>query len=390
MLPNVHIQISNGGLEQTAQEATGVCAMVVTGDSVNGKIQLEEPEQLFSLAQAIERGITPTGINAYAYTHVNNFYDEASEGAELWIMVVDQSVKMSEMADKNLEYAKKLVAAAKGRIRFLGISRKSEEGVTIVKGLDEDVDPAVRNAHVLGEYFASRFQPIRTVIDGKDFNGNQMDLFDYSTPEFNRSSITIVNSDGSKNAGIGIVLGKKAAHPVQRKIARVKSGALKIQNAYFTNGQPIETIEDSWNAIHAKNYIFMRYFPARSGYYFTYDPTCSTAEDDFNTLTNGFVIDEVIRIAYDTLLENLNDEVPAEADGSIAAGVVKFWEAQIDNALNAQLTVNGNISGAKAKIDPKQDNLSTQNVTVEIDVQPVGYAKNIIVKLGFTKTLDNL
>ena len=189
---------------------------------------------MFSLDDAKTNGITETGINEYAYKHVKAFYDEAGNGAELWVMVVASSITMAEMADKTEAYAKALLDEAKGNVRLLGITRKSASGVTIANGVDEDVDDAVTNAQALIEEFAATFKAASVIIDGKDFNGNVADLKDYTTATSPFVSVALANSDGSNNASIGLLLGRLAKDPVHRNPARVKSG--ELPTAYLTDG----------------------------------------------------------------------------------------------------------------------------------------------------------
>jgi hypothetical protein len=53
------------------------------------------------------------------------------------------------------------------------------------------------------------------------------------------------------------------------------------------------------------------------------------------------------------------------------------------------MTVNGEISGCKATIDPNQDILSTNTIAMSLDILPVGYAKYITIDLGFTTSLTD-
>ncbi len=71
-----------------------------------------------------------------------------------------------------------------------------------------------------------------------------------------------------------------ASLPVQRKISRVKNGALPISGAYFSNTNDTETHENAWNSIHDKGYIFFRTFVGKSGYFFNDDPTATALTDE--------------------------------------------------------------------------------------------------------------
>ena len=388
-LPKVTINVNSDNLGQSAQTADGIAALVLTGGSVTGKIQTSTPVQLFSLDDAKNNGITETGINAYAYKHVKQFYDEAGEGAELWIMVVPDTVTMADMADKTEPYAKKLLDDAKGSVRLLGLSRESAAGVTIANGVDEDVDNAVTNAQALITEFASKFKSASVIIDGKDYNGTVADLKDYTTATHPFVSVALANADGSNNAAIGLLLGRLAKDPVQRNPARVKTGELPITAAYLTDGTAIEDSEANWDAIHNKGYIFLRTYVGRAGYFFTDAPTANLAANDLNSIPRVRVIYKARRIAYTTFVNEILDEIPLNENGTIAPVFIKNWQALIDAAITTQMTANGEISGSQTIIDPTQDVLGSNEIKVTLNILPVGYAKYITVELGFVTTLTN-
>ena len=196
------------------------------------------------------------------------------------------------------------------------------------------------------------------------------------------------NTDAEPEASIGLALGRLASTPVQRNIGRVADGAVESLNAYFTDGETVGSKIDSWEAIHNKGYIFLRNFVGKAGFFFSDDPTLTSANDDFKTLANGFVMDKAVLISYATLIEKLNDEVPISASGSIQPAIVKSWQNDVENAVNTLMTSQGEISNFKAVIDENQDVISTGELVVQLQVQPMGYAKTINVNIGFTTQIQ--
>ncbi len=386
-LPKVKINVNTVGLGLTRQTKDGITGFVMSGASVNGKIQEGVSEQLFSLDNAIEKGITKTGLNAYMYKHIAQYYDEAGEGAELWVMVVSQATLMSTMLDKTEPFAKKILDDAKGSIRILGVSRKSEAGVTIANGIDEDVDLAFANAKALMLENVEKYKEASVIIDGKDYNGTVGDLKNYRETDNEYVTVLVGNSDATKNAAIGLYTGRLSAIPVQRNPARVKDGTLPILKAYLTNGKTIEENEASLDALHDKGYTFMRTFIGRAGYFFSHALTTTLASNDLNTIPRFRTIYKARRIAYNEFVENILDEITLSPEGKIAPSIVKSWQAQIDNAINLQMTSKGEISGVRTLIDPNQNVLAADEIAVKLKVQPVGYAGDIIVDLGFVTSL---
>ncbi len=179
-LPAVNITLYNGAIGGTPSSDDGIAGLILTGATVSGtnKVTAGNAYGIFSLSEAIGLGIEETGSNAYAYSHIKEFYDTAGSGSELWVMLVTATITMEDILDKSKNYAPVLLDAAKGKIRKLGVSRKSATGVIISNGLDTDVDKALIKGQVLAEEYATNFKPFRFLIDGKDFNGTVGDLKD--------------------------------------------------------------------------------------------------------------------------------------------------------------------------------------------------------------------
>jgi hypothetical protein len=389
-LPNIKFNISSNGLGLPQAEIQKIPGFVLTGVTVAGvsKVTAGNSYQIFSLEEAINLGITEGGTNDFAYKQIKQFYDEAKKGAELWFMLVASTVTMEDQADITKDYARKLLNDAKGKVRILGLLKKSGATEIITLGLDNDVHLAVAKAQALAQDFADRFYPVRMLISGNKFSGVVADLKDYSTTNFNKVSILIANTDGSKEAAIGLALGRLASIPTQRKLSRVKDGAIEPFEAYFTNGTTVSTLDGAWDAIDDKNYTFMRSFANLSGFYFTGDKTLTLPTDDFNSLARGLVMDEGVLIAYTTLVQELSDEIPVTEAGTIHPAIIKGWQNAIEAQIKSNMVEEGKLSGVKAFIDENQNVLQTNNVNVQLQLLPVGYSDFITVNIGFTTTLE--
>lgn len=387
-LPKVDVQVNQNRLNSSLQTDDGIAGMVLTGVTVAGKIQVNTPTLLVSLEDAETKGITQEGSNAYPYTQVKAFYDQAGAGAKLWVMLVATTVSMEDMADKTKSYAKTMIDTASPSIKLLGISRKSAPGITIANGVDQDVDKALAKADELAKSYQDTYKEFSVIVDAKDWNGNHSDLKDYNdTTEWEYATALLSSTDGSKNACVGLFLGSLAKDPVQRNPARVKSGNLPITSASFTDGKTIEE-HAFFDAIHNKDYAFIRSFVGKSGYFFTDAPTCAKSTSDLNSIPHVRVITKVRSLAYQVFVDKIQDEIPVEDDGQISPALIKAWQAEIEGVIDAQMTVNGEISGVKAFIDTNQDIIGSSSINkASIDILPVGYSKYITIPIGFTKSL---
>ena len=104
------------------------------------------------------------------------------------------------------------------------------------------------------------------------------------------------------------------------------------------------------------------------------------------------MIDKAYRIAYQTLVNEISDEVPVTDDGKISAPVVKSIQTAVESAIINNMTSYGNLGndpsdandmGVECYINPDQNVVATSRLKVSVRVKPHGYTKYIDVTLGF-------
>ena len=382
-LPDVKILLQNGTLGGTLQTADGVCGMVLVGIS-EGTIVQGTPFTVVSLADAQSQGLTQTN-NPIAYKEITEFYQEAGNGGTLYLMFVANTLTVDSMADgTNANGASKLLDFAAGAIKLLGIM--DDPGAytpTVTNGLNSKVATAKANMQVLATTYFNKQWPFRAIIAGENFSGTTSALTDQTTDTKNRVSILIGDTvSGTNRASIGLTLGRLAIIPVQRKISRVKTGPLTTVTAFI--GTTAAEKYTTTATLHDKGYISFRTFPNKSGYYDTGDATCTATTDDYNCIARGRIIDKAQIIAYATYVNEVDNEVPVNTDGTLSAGYCKYMEQQILNQINLIMTANNEISSVQCFIDPTQNVIATSKVIVVLKIIPVGYSSEIDVELGFT------
>ena len=232
MLPRVKISFENGNLGLVAPSPDGLLGICATGTAVVGKFELNKPYKLSSYWDLADLGIDAT-TNPSIEKIIREFYNEAESGTEVWLMGYPEATLMSAIVDKNENNAVQLINAVNGKLRGLIVSRTPGTGYTptITNGLDADVALALANAQALAEWATdTKFAPLFVVIEGYDYSGTSGDLTDLTDGTANnRVSIMIGDTvSDSKQAAVGTLAGRLASIPVQRNLARVKSGALHI------------------------------------------------------------------------------------------------------------------------------------------------------------------
>ena len=380
-LPDVYIELVRNGLGLIAETNDKTCGIILTGKAVQDKLELNKPYAIYSTDGAKDLGIDPDGLNSAAYRHVSEFYSLAGTGKKLWVLVAPETAKLSDHVNTDLTpcVAKAMLNKAGGEITTLGLTSSADTEVTL-DGLDQEVYLAQTKAQILANEYQQRIMPFVTIIEGRKFTGDADALRDLKTESKYRTSIPLGSTITDGSVSVGLMLGAIAALPVQRKISRIKNGALPIDFGYLSDGVAIDEREDL-NTIHDKRFIIFRKFPNKSGYFFNGDFTATSATDDLNTIVRIHTIDKATKIAYNTYIEELDDDVDVNDDGTLNASVAGHLKKRIEDQVNDAM--KGEISNFVATIDTTIDILSGNPQTIYLDITPKGYLTSIRVVLGF-------
>lgn len=371
-LPNVNIEFENGALGGVAQSADGVVGMLIGLADVTSLAE-GKAVCVYSTDCLAKYGITE---GTPAQKAISEFYAEAGEGAELWLMAVDATDAAALLAE-----GKKLLKAANGRIRTLGVV--PSEGVATDK-----ITEVTLAAQVLGEWAAETiFAPIIVLLPVVYSDTLPVVV----TMTNNRVGLVVGDTvENSNTAMIGVALGRVAEVDVQVHIGRVKDGALKVAAAYI--GAEDACVSDAVETLYNNGYIVPRCFVGKSGYFFADDCLATADNDDYRSLARRRVIDKAYRVAYTALLEYVNDNLDVTNEGTLTAMSAKAIEQEVESKIYNSMTAEGNLStdgdgdtGVKVSVDTTNDVVATNTINVRIQVKPYGYAKFIEVKLGFLK-----
>ena len=405
--PNVTIKLTNGNLGRQISSKDGVAALIGSGIAVEGHFALgdiigpiykpEDAEQLGIDAQYDKAN------KVLLYHHIVDFYKTAGTGTPLYLMVVANTVTLSEMANKNSEYAAKLIERLNGELRIVMLSRvpNSEYRVNNENGIDDDALTALIKAQELWAFSFENFRPVTFLIEGRAFSGNVSHLKNLRDekdgPKANRVGVVIsADADVSNEAAeysdyanVAFVGGRLAAIPVQRNIGRVRDGALPITNAGLSgNIDMSQILEADLDVIDAKGYIFMWKHPGKAGWYFNMDHAACPIDDDYAYLSRGRTIDKAARLLRQVYLENLLDELELDNDGKLEVSVVKAFQASGKSIIETNMLANKEASAVTVFVDSDQNVLATDKLAVQLRIVPVGIAKEIVVNLGFSNSAN--
>lgn len=383
-LPNVTINMANGGLGRVDLGDDGVAGLLVTGAAVAGKLELNRVYQLGSVRDVAKLGITQQN-NPLAYKELMAFYTQTGDGAELYLLVVADATLLTQMcAMDDASPLRKLITHAQGRIRLVGINRlppAEYTADTTTTGIDKDAVTASEAAHAVGENFAQKMMPFRCLIPAAGWDGKTDKLYKPREASHNRVEFIMACDDPiNRTAAIGQVLGRAAKYPVNYSTGRVKSGAIATEG-WLTNGKTPAECAVLLDQLDAAGYVIYRKFPKKSGVYLNDDPMAAPLSDDYSNLSYARIADKAMLIIYATYVEQINDDIETDDDGYIPAPMCTYYEGLLKDAVGAGM--QGEISAFTPYVNPKQNVLSLRRVEVKSRIRPRGMVRDMDVDLGF-------
>ena len=383
--PNVNITLGNGNLGRSAATDDGVAALLLTGATVSGKLELNKHYQLSGTADLVALGVTADN-NPLVYKEVTAFYEQTGDGAELHLLVVAEATTLTQMCDSAADSPlRKLIDASGGRVRLVGVNKipPMEYEADTTQGIDKDAITAAEKAQaVIESYAAGKVNPFRMLMPAPAFDAEVDSLFKPRESSTNAVCYVLASDDAAKHtAAIGRVLGRAASLSVHQSIGRVRSGSIGT-DMYLTDGQSYIDADGLADSLHDAGYIIPVAYPRKNGAYLNGDPAAAPVTDDYAQLRYGRTVDKARIIVYDTLIDEILDDVDTDSAGDLSAGQRTSYEGMIENAVLTQM--NGEITSFAVSIPEGQNILTPETIRVVCRIQPKGVVETFEVTLEFT------
>ena len=397
-LPRVKITFAEGNLGKVGDSPDGLTALMVASTAEGGAYELGKPYSIRSVGDLKALKVTDK-TNATLLKHVREFFAEAGEGTELIIYGVDKTKTMTELCTKGASEDEagelsKLITLCKGRLRAVAVALDAQDEPEASEGIVADVLSAIPKAQETAVYATeSLYAPLFVILEGRGFK--RQGLKDISELGCDRVGVFVGDTQAEgKGAAVGLLAGRLAKVGVQRNIGRVLDGKIAA-DALYLGGQPLETQTGAVADLYTRGYICPRQYVGRAGFYFCDDRLAVSESSDYAHITARRTIDKAYRIAYDTLLGLLLDELELQSDGTLHPATVRSLEQEVTGEIDRAMTAKSELSadattgsGCLFEIVPGNV-LSTSEVRAKLSVRPFGYARYVDVELGFTAVSPN-
>lgn len=330
------------------------------------------------------------------YYHINRYFTQ-SPNATLYVSLTT-TPSWSGYAFGEIGL---IQTAANGAIRQCGVFVPTTFATAMVTAMQAEVATLITND-----------QPL-SVIMGADFSSTTAAALN-NLATLNSEHISVsVGQDGAAQGNtlflaagysitqVGDVLGLVSRSQVSDDIAWVSTYTLSpdgIENAVpaFATGELLSALSaGTINGVDAYRYIFGRQFVNDSpNGTFVNDSHCATAyTSDYAYIENNRVIDKAARLSYAAYIAALNGPLIVKANGTLTNAQVAYFTGIGETALAGMAANNPNtnrpeISGYAVTVNPNQNVLTTSELVVSIAIQPVGVARQIIINLQFTVSIQ--
>lgn len=119
-----------------------------------------------------------------------------------------------------------------------------------------------------------------------------------------------------------------------------------------------------------------------NGFFLDLPNLMSPVGSQFQFFPQGSVIDVACSITYQTAVDEIDDDLILNPNGTLASGEVRRIQTAIAKALNDNMTSNGMCSGITVVVDPTTNVRSTGKVVITVTVDGVGYVLEIDASVG--------
>lgn len=389
------VTLQNGNIGGRVADNDRVMCICMTG-ATEGTVVAGTPFLVSNPAAITALGLTE-GNNPLAVKYFDKYVKEAEDKGiaqfQLYVLLVSNTMTINQMANvTNDQGAKKVLDFAKGNARIIAVLSDDtavydgDPAIDTTNGINADCYDAMNELQTLCNSYATANTPLRGIVGCTSFTGDATDLTELPEGAKNRVMMVIGDSESGNGCDLGTVMGRLAAIPVQRKISRVKDGPIQSTTAFI--GATSADVYADTQTIVTRGFVTFKKFPNKAGFYFTGDYMATDDTDDYNTMSRGCVIDKAHALLYATYVEEIDEEVNVNDDGTIDANYAKYLEGLGTNAINLNMVALRNCASVRIFVDPTQNVVTTNEVAISAEITPVGYSHSIPIKLGFALTSE--
>ena len=202
----------------------------------------------------------------------------------------------------------------------------------------------------------------------------------------------LFHATGKSITNLGEMLGAVALSKVSESIAwfgKFQVASAELDTLAFANGQSYLSLSDAAiTNLDSYGFCFLRKVIDLNGSFHNRPYTSVSLTNDYAFIYSNRTIDKAIKNLRQTILPSVASPIKVNADGTLSVDVINFFKSLGQQALDTMLR-NAELSNYQIIIDPSQDVLASNTLTLTAELQPLGVADFITINVGFTLALSN-
>lgn len=341
-------------------------------------------QEVFSISDLETLGVTQSNTEyGIMWYHVNEFFRVQPQGA-LYVGVFATAGSYDDLET--------LQSYADGSIRQIGIYESATFSASTLFTLQNKANELSFTNYTPCEIF---WQPnfkgltLSTLPDLNNYDAQNVTVC--LGQDGGANGLALYNAVNKTVGCVGTFLGSVALSAVQESVAwpdkfNVDSGT-EFDTLAFSNGQLYKNQTTGLiNQLDNRRYVFPKKLIGLNGSYWNNPYTAISSSSDYCFVFRNRVIHKAERNIRTMMTPQLARNIYFNADGSINYGTIKYWESLCSQQLSSMVS-SGEISAYKVIIDPVQNVLSTNTLTISLQIVPVGVANNITINIGFVTSV---
>lgn len=394
---------ASGAACPTDADATGASALTISGTPVDA----------FDVVVEVTRSAATagdgTGAVRYSLDAGENFSEEMPVPASREVSLGDSGLAITfsaaSLVDGDLYYFKTAApvftaAELEDALQALEeVTTPDHEGVVIAGAIDATYFDEIKASH---DRLIAASRPRWFLAHARDQGASTWgetasawaSALLAATPGFSGSNAKFVAvAAGACDVVDGLhgdaTLRRSVAFPIAARLAaidvsehpgRVRSGPLALEALHH------DMASSSLQALDAAGFIGAQSIQGVDGYYAT-SATRAAAGSDFSAIMRVRVACFAARAALARMVEECNESILVNNDGTIRADVADGLDASVTSYMTREL--GRRVSSVSVTVDRTADLVSDEVLPFRVRMVPLGYAKSISIDLGYTLARSN-
>ncbi len=392
-LSQITVNVGTSGIGRQAPNTDKISGLLSYNSNYPSGWSVGAPVvQILSLAQAVTLGIVQGSANfSVEYYHVSEFFRANPQGV-LWVgFYPPGTYTFVEITD--------MLARAGGNIRQLGVYAPARAYTNIaadVALIEPIIDASDNLGYPCSVVLAENFFAVTAITGWAAITnlrlGTSRKVSVIVSQDGNGAGKALFTAKGYSITSLGHCLGTISASTVSQSIGSVAnfnaSNGVELETPALANGDLISAMPAAtMGYLKDSGYTILRkYTPQTQGTYYERQGTAVPFTNTFAYLEFNRAVDKAIRLTRTALAPQINGQLFLNSNGTLRNDTIGYFTDLVQAQLDT-MVANNEISAGKCTIDPTQNVLTSNTLTVAIQVIPVGIAEQIVVNIGLVTSL---